>query len=359
MKTQLLIVAALSASAITFAGCIAPITPALPPAGAGPALTQPAVTVADQNVTANTVMVDGVVAAEPGWIVIHADAAGKPGPVVGYAAVAVGENMQVMVTIDAAQATPQLYAMLHVDKGVVGTYEFPGADAPVMLDGKLVSPAFAAQAAVANAPQTTDAVEVADQEIVNATVTVPMVNAVEDGWIAIHADADGKPGPVIGHAQVKAGMTLNLVVEIEAAKATPKLYAMLHVDKGVAGEYEFPGADVPVKHGDMLVSPAFNLVDTGSAALGGPDQTVRAALVDFAFVTPTLTVKEGTTVEWVNNGTSEHTVTADDKRFDSDTLAPGKSFTFKFDTAGTYPYYCVFHGEAGGKDMAGTIIVVK
>ncbi len=80
--------------------------------------------------------------ATPGWIVIHTDNGGKPGPVVGYAAVREGENLNVVVAIDAKKAGSVLYAMLHTDAGTVGAYEFPGADVPVMSMGMMVSPAF-------------------------------------------------------------------------------------------------------------------------------------------------------------------------------------------------------------------------
>jgi hypothetical protein len=39
-----------------------------------------------------------------------------------------------------------MIAMLHVDKGVAGQYEFPGDDAPLMIDGKPVTAAFATMA---------------------------------------------------------------------------------------------------------------------------------------------------------------------------------------------------------------------
>jgi plastocyanin len=38
-------------------------------------------------------------------------------------------------------------------------------------------------------------------------------------------------------------------------------------------------------------------------------------------------------------------------------LKQGDKFEHKFDKAGTFAYHCEFHGEKGGKDMAGTIIV--
>jgi hypothetical protein len=102
----------------------------------------PAVTVTDQTIQNNTVTVQKVTAAEPGWIVIHADAAGKPGADIGHAAVQTGDNNNVVVTIDPTKATPTLYAMLHVDKGITNTYEFPGADIPVQVNGQVVNVPF-------------------------------------------------------------------------------------------------------------------------------------------------------------------------------------------------------------------------
>ncbi len=113
-------------------------------------------------------------------------------------------------------------------------------------------------------------VEVSDQAVKNGTVTVARVVAFEPGWIVIHADKDGKPGPILGMTQVQPGENLNVVVSIDTAKATPRLHAMLHVDRGAMGTFEFPGgADVPVKVGGKVVNVPFNtaavLPTTGGA----------------------------------------------------------------------------------------------
>ena len=106
------------------------------------AAVTPSVTVADQAVQNGTVTIAKVVSSGPGWLVVHADNNGAPGTVIGHTAVKDGENDNVVVQIDMAKATPVLYAMLHKDAGTVGTYEFPGADVPVMVDGKVVTPSF-------------------------------------------------------------------------------------------------------------------------------------------------------------------------------------------------------------------------
>ena len=106
----------------------------------------PSVVVQDQAVIDSRVVVLKVLSAAPGWIMIHADNGGNPGPALGYSPVRQGENLNVVVAIDSKKATPVLYAMLHVDSGVVGVLEFPGADVPVMNNGAMVSPAFKASA---------------------------------------------------------------------------------------------------------------------------------------------------------------------------------------------------------------------
>jgi plastocyanin len=92
----------------------------------------------------------------------------------------------------------------------------------------------------------------------------------------------------------------------------------------------------------------------GSPAAGAS----TVSIVDFAFNPTTLTVAKGTSVTWTNAGTTGHTVSADDKSFDSDsgntnaTLAAGATFSHTFDAAGTFTYHCKVHSS-----MIGTITV--
>ena len=80
-------------------------------------------------------------------------------------------------------------------------------------------------------------------------------------------------------------------------------------------------------------------------------------MLDFEFVEKTLTIPAGTTVTWVNVGVVQHSATADDASWDTGLYDGGGQASITFDTPGTYPYYCVLHGTAGGNGMAGTIIV--
>jgi plastocyanin len=82
--------------------------------------------------------------------------------------------------------------------------------------------------------------------------------------------------------------------------------------------------------------------------------TVR--VTNFAVEPRELTVPAGTTVEWIDE-TGQHNVLSEGGSFKSDDLTAGGRFTHQFNEPGTFPYYCEFHGESGGKKMAGVIIV--
>jgi amicyanin len=68
-------------------------------------------------------------------------------------------------------------------------------------------------------------------------------------------------------------------------------------------------------------------------------------------------VAVGTTVTWTNNDATLHTVysgTPDDsanggKLFQSTYMTKGQTFEHKFDTAGTFDYYCTLHPFMIGK----------
>lgn len=84
--------------------------------------------------------------------------------------------------------------------------------------------------------------------------------------------------------------------------------------------------------------------------------SVGVSAVDDAFRPMELTVTVGTEVVWTNAGQNPHTVTADDRAFDSGTLEPGQTFSVVLEEAGRVPYYCQIHGEPGS-GMFGVVIV--
>ena len=70
-----------------------------------------------------------------------------------------------------------------------------------------------------------------------------------------------------------------------------------------------------------------------------------------------LVVAPGTLVTWTNLDAVSHTVTSDDRAWDSDLFATDGQFSMTFDTPCTYGYFCILHGSPGS-GMIGTVVVV-
>jgi LPXTG-motif cell wall-anchored protein len=247
----------------------------LPVASAAPAAQDPSgsVDVADQPIVNGSITVAMVTAGQDGWIVAHVDEGGKPGKVIGQTAVKTGDNKDVAIKLSEDVAVGgKMWPMLHIDAGTVGTYEFPGADAPVIVGGNVVmkqisitAPAAGGQAAAK------DAVEVGDQAIQGGSITVAKVTATVDGWIVAHVDEGGKPGKVIGQTAVKAGDNNNVAIKLgEDVPVGGKLWPMLHIDAGTVGTYEFPGADTPVIVGGNVVMKQISITAAAAAPAGLP-----------------------------------------------------------------------------------------
>src|SRR5262249_54009637 len=139
----------------------------------------------------------------PGWIVIHADNNGAPGPVLGYTAVTAGINNDVAVTLHkggTTAVTPVVSPMLHVDDHTAGTYEFGTVDAPGAAvkdsSGKIVMlPINVAPTLVMNSQNLQDG---------KLTIKEALIDA--PGWVAIHSNNNGAPGPVIADYPLLTGV---------------------------------------------------------------------------------------------------------------------------------------------------------
>lgn len=211
---------------------------------AGKAAEAPNIAVSDQVIHNGTILISRVFAAAAGWIVVTSS---EPSPgitYIGLAYVPAGESLNVTIPIDTESMTPFLTAALYQDGGRLGRYDPPSFDPSVKVAGKTVSVVFRVLSV------TIDDQFVTDRE----AVTISRAVAQADGWLAIHADSDGFP--VIGYAPIKAGITDNLTIPIAAGGVTPQLTAVIHVDAGVRGTFEYPGADGPAGlNGDVSGEP--------------------------------------------------------------------------------------------------------
>jgi plastocyanin len=92
----------------------------------------------------------------------------------------------------------------------------------------------------------------------------------------------------------------------------------------------------------------------GVAVMAAPVGKEGAAVTidNFAFAPQQVTVKAGTTVTWTNNDDTPHVVASSTKSFRSKALDTDDKFSFTFNTAAVYQYFCSLHPH-----MSGTIVV--
>ena len=97
-------------------------------------------------------------------------------------------------------------------------------------------------------------------------------------------------------------------------------------------------------------SPWFH--GTGRPKLVVPEGAAVVRIAQYKFATDTVRIAAGATVVWANDDVAEHTVTFEGTEPGSPTLAPGGTFSHRFDRPGTYLYHCTPHPF-----MKGVVIV--
>lgn len=83
-------------------------------------------------------------------------------------------------------------------------------------------------------------------------------------------------------------------------------------------------------------------------------------IVDHEFHPNSIDVIKGNEVVWENQGDTVHTVTSGfpedpEHYFNSDIIEPGEEFHVRFDSIGSFPYYCQTHPDS----MTGIVNVVE
>ena len=103
-------------------------------------------------------------------------------------------------------------------------------------------------------------VEGKNQDMSGGTVTADKIVAGENGWMVVHRiKKNGKPGPVVGHSPLKAGVNTNVTAILTGkVEKGEKVMLMLHAEKGgvETGIFEYTlGAkeDGPIKVDGSLV----------------------------------------------------------------------------------------------------------
>jgi plastocyanin len=106
-----------------------------------------------------------------------------------------------------------------------------------------------------------------------------------------------------------------------------------------------------------LLVVAVAAVVVAAAGVAGA-ATEEVSITDTGFGPPIVEIAPGDSVTWTNDGTAPHDVTSDTGAWaPSGSLEPGSvgSFSFTFDSAGTYPY----RSTLDGAEFTGQVIVVE
>jgi plastocyanin len=97
-----------------------------------------------------------------------------------------------------------------------------------------------------------------------------------------------------------------------------------------------------------------------SSQHGAPGEPAAAIPVSIGFASvapPHLDVLVGDTVRWTNDSVRVHTITADDRSFDSGRLAVDATFAHAFTAAGDAAYHCIIHPFIRGDVRASRLLL--
>jgi plastocyanin len=79
---------------------------------------------------------------------------------------------------------------------------------------------------------------------------------------------------------------------------------------------------------------------------GTPPNTV--VMTGSSFAPLTMTVARHTTITWRNDDGMTHTATSDNGLWNTGDITAGASKTVVLDSAGTFPYHCIYHSGMNG-----------
>ncbi len=103
-------------------------------------------------------------------------------------------------------------------------------------------------------------------------------------------------------------------------------------------------------HGSMMGGYQQNPAQQGVPVTGVTHMNMQ----NFAYQMANIQVRAGTTVTWTNQDSAPHSVTFKNGLKDSGLLYQGQSFSYTFNTPGTYQYYCTVHPY-----MVATVTVIS
>jgi len=119
----------------------------------------------------------------------------------------------------------------------------------------------------------------------------------------------------------------------------------------IKGKHPLAIVDTPLADGGAMSGEAAGAAGGTVAAATGSGHAIN--IDNFSFSPTAAAVPVGTTVTWTNHDDIPHNVISTDKAFASPVLDTDQQFSFHFDKAGAYPYYCSIHPKMTGKVVVG------
>jgi len=152
-----------------------------------------------------------------------------------------------------------VWATIHRDENENGAFD-PDADPVVSEAGSFVGTDFYVERSQGRSVITGGST--APRLVDSPTVTVPRAALETDGYLALHADDEGQPGEVVGHATLEAGDHRNVTVDLDEEyfaerNGTFRLHAVLYEDDG-DGAFD-PDSDPQVRVADEPVTAPLDL----------------------------------------------------------------------------------------------------
>ncbi len=141
-------------------------------------------------------------------------------------------------------------------------------------------------------------------------------------------------------------------------KLIPVIVILVVVIGGVVVYANKKNADKNQSSNSSSTSNMANMPDNSSSSSSSQNTqaTNKVTISNFAFSPSAITVKKGTTVTWTNQDSVAHNVNETDGKDGpkSNDLNTGQSYSFTFNTAGTFNYHCSIH-----PDMIGKVLVTE
>jgi FtsP/CotA-like multicopper oxidase with cupredoxin domain/plastocyanin len=159
------------------------------------------------------------------------------------------------------------------------------------------------------------------------------------------------PGVWLVHCHMEHHMANGMMTLLAYEGYQPTGPAAAFYDAAATPPAPGPASDGAMPTATLTATPAATASPFMASATGA---TSQVAMLDDRFDPRVLTVAAGTTVVWTNKGQNWHSVAAFDGSFQSNHIAPGASFSHRFNQPGHYQYICQHHVMQG---MTGTIEV--